>query len=53
MKTNELHLRGMYPEDMHRKMLKVVILVAFKGRVFRIPVFCEVHAIATGAIRAN
>lgn len=48
-KVNKLHLRGMFPEDMHHKMLKVVVLVAYKGRVFQVPVYCTIIAIATGA----
>lgn len=48
-KINSIHLKGRFPEGMHGKMLKVVILVAYKGRVFQVPVYCAVHAIATGA----
>jgi hypothetical protein len=41
-RTHKVRLLGMFPEGMHGKMLKVEILVAFKGRVFRVPVYCTV-----------
>lgn len=41
-KTNKVYLKGMFPEGMHNKMLKIKILVAFKGRVFEVPIYCDV-----------
>jgi hypothetical protein len=41
---NNIHLEGMFPEGLHGKILKVKILVAYKGRVFEIPVFCNIKA---------
>ena len=40
--SNKLNLRNMFPEGLHHQMLQVKILVAYKGRIFEIPVFCNI-----------
>lgn len=42
---NHLCLENVFPEDRHGEMIGVKILVAYKGRVFEVPVYVMVQRI--------